>query len=156
MKTIKLTLMAGIIVLAVQCKKKATPAYQPPAGSYGLVYNKIFAPSCALSGCHKNEDHGAHAHAIGLEGSNAYAELVGVTPKNTQAAAAGLKLIAKGDTSNSFLFHKIQYNTSPHQYGAPMPGGGLTLSDNKIKFIKQWIMAGAPETGHVADSTLLQ
>jgi hypothetical protein len=127
----------------------------PPAGSYGLVYNKIFAPSCALSGCHKNEDHSSHAHAIGLEGATAYAELVGITPKNSQAAAIGLKLIAKNDTANSFLLHKLEYSSSPYKFGAPMPGGGLTLTANQIKFIKQWIMAGAPETGHVADSTLL-
>jgi hypothetical protein len=139
------------------CKKTLAvePAYQAPDSSYGLIYNKIFAPTCALSGCHAQEDHTAHAHAVTLAGNSAYDALINGATKNSQAAAAGLKLIIPRDTVKSFLYQKIIYSRAAHKYGSPMPTGGLKLTANQIEFVKQWIMAGAPKEGHVVDKALM-
>ncbi len=136
-------------------KDPVVPAYVAPDSSYGLIYNKIFTPSCALAGCHANESHDEHAHAVTLEGSSTYTNIINGKTKNIQAAAANLLIIMPGDTSRSFLYQKLIYNRSVHKYGAPMPSGGLTISDKKIEFVKQWIQAGAPLDGHVADKSLL-
>ena len=140
------------------CKKTTTtPVYQAPDSSYGLIYTKIFTPSCALSGCHAAEDHAAqgHAHGVTLAGSATYEGLINVAPRNAQAAAAGLKLIAPSDSTKSWLFQKMIYSRSVHKYGAPMPSGGLTLTEKQILFVRKWIEAGAPKEGHVADKTLI-
>ncbi len=154
-------MISATILLSVfqACKKKSTTAttYTPPAGSYAQLYKKVFATSCALSNCHDNINHSTngHAHGVTLEGADAYNDLINNTPQNAQAVAAGLRIVAPNDTAKSFLYNKVNYNNSVHKYGAPMPGGGLDLTSNQIKFISAWIMAGAPEAGYVADSTLL-
>jgi hypothetical protein len=152
MKAIYLFLLAILIISS--CKKEEIN-YTPPDGSYGLIYTKILNPSCALSGCHADEDHSNHSHGITLEGSTTYTNLLNQSPKNTQALAKGLRFIAKNDTLNSFVYQKLIWDRSIHKYGAPMPGGGLTLSKSKIEFVKQWIMNGAPESGHVVDQNLI-
>lgn len=146
-----------VVLTFFSCKKEEIPVYTPPDGSFGLLYTKIFTPSCALVGCHANEDHEKenHAHSITLEGSGTYNYLINKAPKNSQAIQAGLSIVVPNDTIKSFLFHKINYKNSPYKYGAPMPGGGLELTKNQITFIKQWIMGGAPLNGHVADKSLL-
>lgn len=147
-----------LVVLTIfSCKKDEEPAYTPPDGSFGLLYDKIFTPSCALSGCHADEDHQkeGHAHGISLEGSETYNYLINKSPKNASAIQAGLSIVVPNDTTKSFLYHKVNYKNSPFKYGAPMPGGGLELTKNQITFIKQWIMGGAPLNGHVADKSLL-
>ena len=146
-----------ITALVSACKKTAAvePAYQAPDSSYGLIYNKIFTPTCALSGCHANESHATHAHAVTLAGSATYEGLINVAPKNGQAIAAGLKLIVPNDSTKSFLYQKLIYSRSAHKYGSPMPTGGLVLTDKQILFVRKWIEAGAPKEGHVADKTLM-
>ncbi|MEL6537570.1 MAG: hypothetical protein AAFQ98_19265 [Bacteroidota bacterium] len=75
---------------------------------------------------------------------------------NGEALDAGLHLIKPGDPDSSFLYQKVTFDSSDFKFGSPMPAGGLTISANQIEFLRQWIVAGAPETGHVADRTLLQ
>jgi hypothetical protein len=149
----------SILIMAMSaCKKTepAAPAYKAPDSSYGLIYDKVFTTSCALSGCHANESHASHAHTVTLEGANVYEELINIAPKNSQALTAGLKLIAPNDTTKSFLYQKLIYNRSVHKYGAPMPLGGLKLTTNQIEFIKLWIAEGAPKEGHVVNKNLIQ
>jgi hypothetical protein len=143
--------------LIYSCSKEEKENYTPPDSSFGLIYTKIFTPSCALADCHANEDHKdlGHAHGVTLEGSGTYGYLINKLPKNSQAVQAGLSIVVPNDTLKSFLLHKIDYSNSPYKYGAPMPGGGLVLSKNQIAFVKQWIMAGAPLEGHVADKSLI-
>jgi hypothetical protein len=154
MNKIKIGLIAllGSIVL-FQCKKDEPPAFTPPDGSYQLVFEKIFKPSCALSNCHSKEgDFGHH----GLGNDYTYEHLMEDSVENAEALAAGLRLIEPGDATRSFLYAKIKWDDSQYQFGQKMPTGGLTLTDNQIEFVRQWIEAGAPESGHVADKTLLQ
>jgi hypothetical protein len=152
-----LLILASLSLIVIQaCKKTETvPAYQPPDSSFGLIYSKIMVTNCALSGCHASEAHAGHGHALTLLGDAAYTGLFNTNPQNSQALAAGLKIVAAGDTAKSFLYQKLIYNRSVHKYGAPMPLGGLKLTQNQITFVKLWIAAGAPKDGHVVDKTLL-
>jgi hypothetical protein len=157
MRRISLWLLAfAFAVPFMGCKEE--PEYVAPDSSYGLIYDQIFAPSCALSGCHAEAK--KKRDAIGnepyLDGESAFSNLVNVSPHNLQAASAGLKLVFPGNADSSFLYQKIIYDSSAFQFGAKMPSGGLTLSANQIEFVRQWIAAGAPLSGHVADRNLIQ
>lgn len=138
------------------CKKEEV--YVAPDSSYGLIYDQIFAKSCALSGCHadaqKKRDP-AGTYPI-LEGEAAYTTLINGASLDSRATNAGLKLVTPSDPTTSFLYQKIAYDSSAYKFGAKMPSGGLTLTANQIKFVRQWISAGAPLTGHVADRSLMQ
>ena len=143
--------VALLVCLLAGCKKEVA-AYTPPDGSYGLIYTKVFATTCASSGCHN----GAQAAPSPiLKGEGAYDALLGVTPHNAQAATADLKLIVPNDPDKSFLYQKIIFDSSAYRFGAAMPAGGLTLGHDPIAFLRQWIVAGAPHDGHVADQNLI-
>ena len=144
------SLVLVIMLLLGACKKEeVTPEFTAPDSSYGLVYSKIFASSCATSNCHGG------AAEPNLASADTYKDLL-AAPINQEAAQAGLQLVAASDIDNSFLYQKLIFADSPFQFGAPMPLGGLTISENQIEFIRQWIAAGAPETGHVADRSLVE
>ncbi len=155
MKNIQAPLFVAVLFsLVVACKKDdVIPAYTPPDGSYGLIFEKVFKPSCALSNCHSKEgDFGHH----GLGNDYTFEHLMEDEVEQKDALAAGLRLIVPGAPDSSFLFVKIKWEGSPFQFGQKMPTGGLQLTANQIEFVRQWIAAGAPESGHVADKTLLQ
>jgi hypothetical protein len=138
------------------CKKEEV--YVAPDSSYGLIYDQIFAKSCALSGCHASGQKKKDPDGIYpiLEGEAAYATLINGASQDSRATNAGLKLVTPNDPATSFLYQKIAYDSSAFQFGAKMPIGGLTLTANQIKFVRQWISAGAPISGHVADRSLMQ
>jgi mono/diheme cytochrome c family protein len=143
---------ALLLLLLAGCKKEEIP-YSPPDGSYGLIYNKIFTTSCALSACHNAAD-GAVSPV--LEGAAAFAALNNAAPLNSQAASAGLKLVKPSDPDQSFLYQKLIFDSTAYAFGGEMPAGGLTLSANQIAFVREWIAAGAPESGHVANRSLIE
>ena len=145
-----------LLSLSMGCKEEVE--YVAPDSSFGLIYDQIFAPSCALSGCHlapvkKRDLLGEPPY---LAGEATFAALINVTPTQTQAASAGLKLVMPGNPDSSFLYQKVIYDSSAFAFGAKMPSGGLTMTANQILFLRQWIAAGAPLTGHVADRSLMQ
>lgn len=149
-------LAIGLILLVAACKRE--DPYVAPDSSYGLIYDQIFAKSCALSGCHANAEKKrdpAGTYPI-LEGEAAYNSLIHGAPNDSRALSAGLKLVNPSDPNTSFLYQKIIYDSSAYRFGAEMPSGGLTLTANQILFVRQWISAGAPLTGHVADRNLMQ
>lgn len=139
----------SILLSATACKKENdAPTYTPPDGSYRLIFEKIFKPSCGLSNCHSKEgDFGHH----GLVSDSTYTHLLYDHAHNEQAAAQGLHLVKPGFPDQSFLYAKIKWDGSPYQFGQKMPTGGLKLTANQIEFVRQWILADAPESGHVAD-----
>jgi len=126
------------------------PDYTPPDSSFGLVYSKIFTTSCSVSGCHDGSE-----QSPSLKGADTYKALISQSPENQEALQAGLELIMPSVPDSSFLYQKLIFDTSNFKFGSPMPQGGLSLTANQIEFVREWIDAGAPETGHVADSTLL-
>jgi len=102
---------------------------------------------------------------LNLSFSMAYSELIGIRPKNKAALEDGLIRVSseggmKGLTQ-SYLWEKINAYDQDHflndhpEYGQLMPPGGNFLTDGELQFIRQWIEAGAPETGIVVDEKLL-
>ncbi len=136
---------------------------EPPATpTWKVVQDQILTPRC--TGCHVEGSPFARQSGLVLTPDVAYSQLVGVLPTNAAARAVGLsRLGTKGLESlyESFLWEKINapdqehfYADHPH-YGAPMPFGEPPLTNGELKFIRRWIVAGAPETGAVTDTTLL-
>ncbi|MFK7924145.1 MAG: hypothetical protein AB8H47_19460 [Bacteroidia bacterium] len=146
-----MSLIVGLMILSACKEPIPEPTYTPPDSSFGLIYSNIFAPSCALSGCHVSGQ-----EAPLLMGENVYQSIVGMAATNGEAMQIGLQLIKPFDADSSFMYQKLVYDSSAFQFGAPMPQGGISLADDKIAFVKEWIEAGAPLLGHVADRTLIE
>jgi hypothetical protein len=127
--------------------------------SFQLIEQKILSTSCSLNGCHLSEsDDAFRQHGLVLAGSVAYKNLVNVAPFNLNAKNDGLVRVKPGNPEESLLFHKVHGNNDHHHvgdYGNPMPLGLELLTVGQVEFIKQWIEAGAPEKGAVADPALL-
>lgn len=145
-----------LTVIFVQCKKKTTtPAetVDPNAASYSNMQTHIFKHSCNTSGCHNTAASSNVQHGLVLEGVDVYERLINIDPKNADAKNAGLKLVKPGKADSSFLFTKCQWTS--FKFGNQMPLGANPIDADEIEFIKQWINAGAPKTGVVADYKLL-
>ncbi|MEY3442690.1 MAG: hypothetical protein RLZZ519_971 [Bacteroidota bacterium] len=158
MKRCKMGWIGCLVAIFCLASCKEEVEYVAPDSSFGLVYDQIFAPSCALSGCHltpvkKRDPAGEPPY---LSGEETFNSLINVTPTALQAASAGLKLVIPGNPDSSYLYQKVIYDSSAFAFGAKMPSGGLTLTANQVEFMRQWIAAGAPLNGHVADRNLLQ
>ena len=124
--------------------------------SWAVIQTDIFNNKCIS--CHSDGSSYARQSGLVLSGDSAYANLMGRPAKNKQAAADGLlRLAADGVPENSFLWKKIN-TTEPLQpeFGQMMPLGGNSLTNGELAFIREWLQAGAPETGAVADSVALQ
>jgi hypothetical protein len=143
-------------VIIFSCKKDATPTPVVVTDSFALLQQKILTPSCATVGCHNSTaDRTYTQHKLVLMGADVHTQLFNGSVANAQALAAGLKQIAPSDTAKSFFFQKLIFNQSRHKYGSLMPLGADALTTKQIEFVRQWILAGAPKTGDVADKTLL-
>lgn len=125
--------------------------------SFGMIQEKVFATSCALSGCHSSASDATYVqHRLLLSQGDAYESLVGVEPANTEARNDGLLRVKARDAHSSLLYHKITgEGHHAKAYGNPMPLGLALLTVGQVEFIRQWIEAGAPERGSVADPALL-
>ena len=110
--------------------------------TYHEIQDYIFDKSCANSVCHAAP---ANAGNLNLTYGLSYQDLVGRSPLNPAAAAAGMKLIDPGDPENSFLLTKL-IDPTPEQ-GVRMPFNAGTLHTGKIEAIRTWIAAGAPQEG---------
>jgi len=125
--------------------------------SFTMVYN-ILQTRCGGNGCHNGTT--ATFDVTGSE-SDVFNELVNVNPINPTALSKGDKLIKPGYPTRSFLLRKIAHGLSdvlalqqPNE-GSHMPSGGAVLNDNEIELFRQWIIFGAPETGNVVDTALV-
>ena len=114
--------------------------------------------------CHVSGSSFAEQSGLILTDDVAYEELIDVTPNNIHAAEDGLKLVGTngiGSLYNSFLWEKINAPNYEHfyedhpEYGSVMPLGLDFLTNGELEFIRQWIIAGAPEEGVVASESLL-
>lgn len=128
-----------------------------PDSSFDLLQNKILTPSCATSGCHASKNDATFSqHELVLEKSVAFSNLVNVKSKNTKAQADGLLRVKPSQPEGSLFLHKLYlFDHHASDYGNPMPLGLKKLSLGQLEFIEQWISAGAPRTGIVADASLL-
>jgi len=154
-----------LAMLPLACSKMAndpgvSPAPQTStASSFDIMQDKLLTPSCATSGCHlSNKDASYAQHGLVLAKGTSYANLVGVAAVNSVAFKNSVLRVRKFASGESLLYHKLNWDLSHHglsNYGAPMPLGGKPLSKGQIAFVQKWIDAGAPSTGEVADSKLL-
>ena len=114
--------------------------------TYHEIQDYIFDKSCVNSVCHGTP---ANAGGLNLSYEVSYQNLIGQTPRNPAAAAAGLKLVDPGNPDNSFLLIKLMGPTSP-ELGARMPFAAGHLHEGKIEAIRTWIAAGAPRDRQLA------
>jgi hypothetical protein len=114
--------------------------------TFDQIQRHIFTPTCALPTCH-NVAQGLHN--MSLSPGEAYDNLVGVTPSNGAAAAAGKLRVDPGNPGNSFILQKLRGELVEGE-GERMPLDLKRLKTLFIQLIEEWIAAGAPETGFVA------
>ncbi len=129
------------------------------ANTFDLIQDQILTPNCATSGCHlSSSDPAFKQHGLILNKGQAFANLFNVDPTNITAKEEGLMRVIPGDFENSLLYQKLLFvstHESEKNFGSIMPLGGDLLFQGQIDFIKEWILAGAPEKGSVADYNLL-
>lgn len=119
--------------------------------------HSILQTNCGGNGCHNGT---TSTFDVTQSTSDLYAELVNGDPINPAALAKGDKLIKSGYPTRSFLLRKIAHGLSdvlelqqPNE-GQDMPPSGA-LADQDIELVRQWIIFGAPETGNVVDTALI-
>jgi hypothetical protein len=162
MKKLKIfSIIFAAVLLFSACKKTNVVAEDPKShsntsGSFELIQKTILTKSCAVSGCHASiSDNSYKQHKLVLKGTDLYKNLINGLVTNTKAQEAGLKQIIPKDPAKSFLYQKMNFNASFYKFGNAMPLGADALTANQLKFINDWIAAGAPEIGHVANEELL-
>ncbi len=131
-----------------------TPLVPTGNSSFALLQERILTPNCATSGCHATANSGG---GLDLSPAVAYRNLVNANPSNANALKDKLLRVKPSDLNKSFLYIKLD-SLNLHKsdgYGDLMPLGSRTLTRGQLEFIRQWIVAGAPLDGAVADPTLL-
>ena len=130
--------------------------------TWDIIQDGILTPKCTM--CHISGSSFAEQSGLILTEDVAYDELINATPNNIHAADDGLELVGTNGISSlysSFLWEKINALNYEHfyedhpEYGSIMPIGLDFLTNGELEFIRQWIISGAPETGEVADESLL-
>lgn len=121
-------------------------------GSFARLQNEVLVPSCATGGCHVSG-----SGQVVLTGPSAYDGLINALPTHTGARLAGLKRVVPGRPDSSLLYHRVLAPTHrlPIDLGPVMPVGRTPLSAGQVEYLVQWIAAGAPRRGEVADAALL-
>lgn len=153
---------ASIIILTGCGSDKEEPISMTPTSSWEIIQSQIFESACVS--CHTAGTSFANQSGLILTKEEAYANLIDIIPNNQAAADDGLKLLETNGLESlhkSFLWEKINAPDQEHfyedhpEYGEIMPFGSLPLTNGELEFIRAWIIAGAPETGFVADEGLL-
>lgn len=149
-----------LVFLNSQSCKQADVPLESQA-TFDLIQDKILTKNCAVSGCHASaQDPSFVEHGLVLTPGNSFASLINKTPKNISAQEDGMKLVVPGSPTKSLLYQKLLYdyghvNHAGKSYGSVMPLGSDLLPNGHINYILQWIQAGAPEKGNVAEVSLL-
>ena len=133
------------------------------SSTWDLIQAEIFATNCVV--CHDHGTYFTEQSGLNLAQDVAYEGLINQVPTNAAAADDGLILVGdQGIPSlySSFLWEKINAQDQEHfyddhpEYGALMPLGMDYLTNGQLEYVRQWIISGAPDTGIVADSVLLE
>jgi hypothetical protein len=158
-------LVLPILVWLTGCgedKPAPGPLTPPERATWDIVRDEIFAARCVA--CHTTGTSYAIQSNLVLTADVAYAQLIDIQPSNSAARADGLVRLGRqglASLGTSFLWEKINAPNQAHfysdhpGYGALMPLGEPPLTNGELAFIEDWILAGAPETGAVADAALL-
>jgi hypothetical protein len=137
---------------APSCDEGPTAGPDTPIPStYDRISTGLLTPSCAIAACHAGA---TPTGGLALTPERAYGALVGVIPANEAARTDGLLRVRRGSPEQSFLMRKLT-GTLGSGHGARMPLGSSALHPAMIEYVRQWIAAGAPRDGDVADTSLL-
>ena len=157
-----------LLLFFVGCEKDTASNVEPineitGRSSWKIIQEEIFDKSCA--GCHSVGTSFGNQSGLMLTADVAYENLINREPHNQVAKDDGLELVGTEGLASlykSYLWEKINAPDKDHfyadhpQYGEIMPLGLDFLTNGQLEFIRQWIVAGSPEIGAVADSSLLQ
>tara|TARA_B100000902_G_C27316175_1_gene921455 strand:- start:2279 stop:4018 length:1740 start_codon:yes stop_codon:yes gene_type:complete len=131
--------------------------------TWQIINEDILTPKCA--NCHYQGSFFAETSNLILTEDVAYSQLLNRIPDNNSANTDDLVLISNETGMlgllRSYFWEKININNEVHfygehpQYGEIMPLGGPFLKNGELDFIEDWIWAGAPEEGIVADPLIL-
>lgn len=151
-------LPALLLLLTAGCGsgEAVAPLQAIAAGSYARIQRDIFDASCAS--CHKTGSADARQSKLVLTADSSYQQLVGVASQQSTARVAGMLRIKAFRSDSSLLYHKLAWIPGHHSvdYGNLMPMGTLQgLTVGQLEYVRRWIAAGAPPSGHVADTALL-
>lgn len=116
----------------------------PPSGgsSFDDIQTTIFNVHCVSSTCHSSA---TQAGGLVLETGVSYGDLVGVTPTNLAARAAGLLRVVPDNPDESFLLIKLTDPGPGEESRMPLDAPPLSLAD--IEKVRSWILEGAPGPG---------
>ena len=117
------------------------------SSSFARVQAQVFTPSCSFSACHAPGN--TSNSGLVLTGAGVYNALVNAPATQAVARADGLRRVVPGKPDSSLLWHKVSgfiSNHHAHDWGAPMPYAGQSLTAGQIEFIRQWIAGGASAT----------
>ena len=131
--------------------------------TWQIINEDILTPKCA--NCHYPGSFFSETSNLILTQDVAYEQLINKIPDNNSAQENNLVLLSNESGMlgllKSLLWEKININNESHfysehpQYGEIMPLGGPFLKNGELDFIEDWIWAGAPEEGVVADPIIL-
>lgn len=154
-KRSSLFILGSLLVVLASCQQSTTvgPTVDISKSSWLALQTKVITPKCVS--CHSAGTDYATQSGLVLTSDVAYKNLVNVAAHYDNAHADGLKRVVPGNGDSSFLYLKLHGFPAGKEYGSPMPLGDKQLSIGQMEFVRQWIDAGAPDTGVVADVTLL-
>ncbi|MCU0636812.1 MAG: hypothetical protein MUE41_18230 [Gemmatimonadaceae bacterium] len=148
-------------LIAAACGGDGSTAGTPPAtipdGTFSRIQREILDPSCAS--CHRSGDANARQSALVLTADSSYQQLVGVSAVQQIAKADGLLRVRAFRSDSSLLYHKLAWIPGHHSrdYGNLMPMGTVRgVTAGQLEYVRRWIEAGAPRTGHVVDTVVLR
>ena len=137
-------------------------------GQTSLEVYQILQTKCGVSSCHSNADQEA---GLDLEGEGAtipqraadvYSNVFEVTPNNALAVSKGYDYIYPGRPDKSFLFRKLNqgleqtFDLHADAGDAMPPANSPQLTDVEKEMVRQWILYGAPITGTVVETDLIE
>lgn len=144
------------------CDKLGEESAYDDSSTWRSIQTRIITPQCA--NCHVAGSSFAQQSGLILTENEAYDALVSTNVRNSAAKKDGLEMIGTQGLPSlyrSYFWEKINtpdqdhfYNDHPY-YGSLMPMGSPSLTNGELELIRQWIVAGAPKTGKVADLKLL-
>ena len=134
-----------------------TPTTAISDGSYARIQREILDVSCIS--CHRAGDANAKQSGLVLTADSSFLKLVGVASTQTSARADGMVRVRAFKADSSLLYHKLAWIPGHHgrDYGQLMPMGTVQgVTAGQLEYVRRWIEAGAPRTGHVVDSLVLR
>ena len=160
------SLIILLIIPLYQCTETTEDPTVPGSSdhsTFDIIQEEIFDKNCVT--CHQPGTSFAKQSNLILTEGDSYNQLADRLPSNEAARNDNLLLVGTQGLQSlytSFLWEKINFPDYAHfyedhpDYGELMPLGGQALTNGELRFISEWIIAGAPDKGVVADVTLLE